>query len=81
MSESQSLAEVVATGDYRRSLEALRDRLAEQVEIIEGRDLAPLSKQLADVMRELANLPAVKGRSSLDDLAARRRDRGSASAS
>ena len=72
MSDSEGLAAVVATGDHRASLEALRDRIAAELGMVEGRDVAPLAKQLADVMRELSNMPAAKGASSLDDLRARR---------
>lgn len=80
MSESGSLSEVVASGDYRASLEALRDDLARSIEVVDADKKAPLSKQLADVLREISSLPAEKGRSTLDDLAARRRDRGAATA-
>lgn len=80
MSRSEGLADVVAAGDYRDSLEALRDHIARSLESVDPDKRAPLAKQLAEVLRELANLPAAKGRSSLDDLAARRRDRGTATA-
>lgn len=80
MSEPEGLFGVVATGDRRASLEALRDRLAREIDLVEGRDVAVLGKQLADVMRELANLPAAKGASSFDELRSRRAGRSAASA-
>jgi hypothetical protein len=55
------LSGVVAAGDYRASLEALRDRLAAGIDGSSERQLihlAPLSKQLADVLKTLAELPA-----------------------
>ena len=75
MAESEPLSHVVASGDYRASLEALRDHLAASVEVVDADKKAPLAKQLADVLDKLANLPAEKGRSTFDDLAARRRSR------
>lgn len=80
MSESAGLSGAVSTGDHRQALEALRDRIAISIEQVDPDKVAPLAKQLADVLRELANMPAAKGRSSLDDLAARRRNRGAATA-
>ena len=54
------LESVVGTGDYRASLEALRDTLAAGIAGAGERQLihlAPLAKQLADVMRTLAEMP------------------------
>lgn len=51
---------VVRGNDYRASLEALRDRLAAGIDEADGRQLvhlAPLAKQLADVLKMLADLP------------------------
>ena len=59
-SPADGLAPVVAGGDYRASLEALRDRLAAGIDGATARQLihlAPLSKQLADVLKVLAELP------------------------
>jgi hypothetical protein len=55
-----SLAGVVEQGEYRASLEALRDRLAAGIDSLTPRQmihLAPLSKQLSDVLKVLAELP------------------------
>jgi hypothetical protein len=84
----------VATGDTRRSLEALRDLVARTLDATEVRhrrgcdcdcgppppragDVAALSLRLADLLGRLDKLP-VERRSTVDDLAARRRDRRTA---
>jgi hypothetical protein len=54
------LTSVVGDGDYRTSLEALRDRLAAGIDGASDRQLvhlAPLAKQLADVLKVIAELP------------------------
>jgi hypothetical protein len=70
------LAKVVAAGDRRASLEALRDFLAARLEAVDPDKTAPLAKQLADVLRELSTLAVPKG-SKVDDLAAKRAARRS----
>lgn len=61
----------VASGDRRRALEALRDKLVASIEETEGFHVAPLAKQLSDVLVQLDGLkePEV---SAVDDLARRR---------
>ena len=57
---SADLSSAVGGGDYRASLEALRDRLAAGIDGASDRQLvhlAPLAKQLADVLKTLADLP------------------------
>lgn len=68
------LLPVVQSGDRRAALEAIRDRLAAEIDAGEAspRDVAALSKQLAEIVREIDNLPAAKGASPVDDLASRR---------
>ena len=59
-SPADGLADVIGQGNYRASLEALRDRLAQGIDGASERQLihlAPLSKQLADVLRLLEELP------------------------
>ena len=69
--------EAIASGDYRKSLEALRDRIAADILSVDGCHTAPLAKQLADVLAKLDTLkPAEESR--VDDLAARRADRRAA---
>lgn len=81
MPQRRKLTTVVAAGDHRESLEALRDRLAREIE--DGQcckacggpvtsQTAPLAKQLADVLKALAALPSGKEKSIDDDLAERR---------
>ena len=70
-----TLPDVVATGDRRASLEALRDHLARQLANPETRDHAALSRQLREVIREIDELPTLQQESTLDDLANRRATR------
>jgi len=52
------LIEYAKSGDKRKTLEALRDKLAETIVYCEsGRDLAALSRRFIDVMDEIENLP------------------------
>ena len=60
MADAVSLESVVSDGDYRRSLEATRDRLAAFIDGLSERQVvhaAPLAKQLTDTLEKLANLP------------------------
>ena len=60
MSDAVSLEAVVADGDLRKSLEAVRDRLAAFLDGLGERQVvhaAPLAKQLTDVLAQLAALP------------------------
>lgn len=52
------LLEAARSGDKRRTLIALRDKLAETIDNCEsGRDMAANSKRLMEVMAELEALP------------------------
>ena len=77
-SSDRSLPEVIASGDRRASLEAIRNKLAADLAITDGFHSAALAKQLADVIRELDSLPGGAEVSTVDDLAARRAARRSA---
>ncbi|WP_157251108.1 hypothetical protein [Nonomuraea typhae] len=66
------LVEEVGSGDRRRALKALRDKLAAELSGSEGRTSAALAKELVAVLRELDSLPLPKEASSVDDLAAKR---------
>jgi len=73
------LVEASESGDRRATLEALRDRLARAVDNDASLSvLAPLANQLRAVLADLDEMPAKKGGSVVDDLAARRTDRRSA---
>lgn len=74
------LVTITKTGDRRKTLEAVRDLLA--VAIASGkvgaRDLAALTRQLTDVVRELDELPNAREASPVDDLASKRAARRAA---
>ena len=73
MSRSAGLSAVVAKGNARASLEALRDLLAGQIEGCDsGRDVAALSARLLDVLARLDALPAAVKGTVLDEVAERR---------
>lgn len=68
-----SLTEAVASGDRVAALEAIRDRLAAELDAVEGRDAATVAKELRAVLDALNASEGGKGKeSSSDDLAARR---------
>jgi hypothetical protein len=69
------ISDSFASGDRVQSLTALRDYLAGLVDEFDGapKDIAPITKQLADVTRELDGLaPTTRKGTALDELAARR---------
>ena len=84
----RAIARVVPDGERRASLEAIRDRLAEETDdtlwakhkrecvctcgMGDGRLLVALAKELRAVIAELETLPAAKETSTSDQLAARR---------
>lgn len=58
MEQTASLTAAAASNNRRKTLIALRDKLAETIEVCEsGRDIAALSKRLMEVMGELDTLP------------------------
>jgi hypothetical protein len=71
-----SLKDDLAAGDRRQGLEALRDRLAIDLEVVDPRYRAPLAKQLMDVLKALDAIPVAEG-SKVDELARRRAARRS----
>jgi len=71
------VSDAFSSGDRVEALTALRDYLAGLVDVFEGapKDIAPITKQLADVVRELDGLSPVQRKgTALDELAARRSD-------
>lgn len=66
------MVDAAGSGNRRQLLEAVRDRLAEELLAAEGRDVAALAKELRATVAELESLPGGKEVSPLDDLAARR---------
>ena len=64
-----NLMEAAKSGDRRRTLEALRDKLAASIQDCEsGRDVAALSKRLMEVMGELDALPQPSAEDELEEL-------------
>jgi len=54
---SDSLADVASSGDRLKTLQALRDRLAEEIDrTASARDVAALSARLTDVLEQIAEL-------------------------
>ncbi len=68
------------TGSRRDALEAIRDRLAAELEDAEGREVAALARELRATLLELEGLPSKREESPVDDLAARRANRRAAAA-
>ena len=69
------LVNAALSGDKRATLIALRDRLAEEIEQAGARDLAPLSRQLTDVLKQLDEMHDKKEVSAANDIANRRANR------
>lgn len=68
---SKGVLSAAKSGDRRATLVALRDKLAAEIEDIDPRYLAPLVRQMTDVMNALDTMPA-EARSKVDELAKRR---------
>ena len=69
-SDGNPLSTVVKGGDRRRSLEAIRDRLAELFADADSRTAPALAQRLIAVIAELDSLPGGREVSKLDRLAA-----------
>ncbi|WP_433382777.1 hypothetical protein [Streptosporangium sp. CA-115845] len=63
---------VVAEGDRRASLKAIRDKLARELHGASGRDAAVIAKELRATISELDGLPGGEEVNPIDDLAAQR---------
>lgn len=70
MSTNDFLDEV-RSGDRVRGLIAIRDALANEMKATEGKDVAPLARELQRVMAELERLGAAGEVTPLDELAGR----------
>lgn len=69
------LVTAALSGDKRATLVALRDRLVKEIEEAGARDLAPLSRQLMEVLKALDEVPDEKEVSAANDIANRRNAR------
>lgn len=70
------LIDAAKSGDRLATLIALRDRLADEIEnTTSGRDLAALSKQLTDVLTQIAEMPEPNKVSKADEIAQKREER------
>lgn len=76
----KSLAETAREGDRRRTLEAMRDHLAEFMEQAQTGVKPQYAAQLRETLRELDELPVAEEASAVDEIAARRKERRSTSA-
>lgn len=74
-----SLPDSARSGDRLATLQALRDTLADQIaETDSGRDMAALSRQLTDVLKQIVDIaPEKKAGDPVDEIAARRAARRS----
>ncbi len=72
--DAMTIAEAAATGDRRTALEAMRDKLAADMDAAPPAVVAQIAGRLAAVLAELDGLPSLEV-SKLDDLAKRRADR------
>lgn len=77
-----TLHETASTGDRLKTLESLRDLLAERIDSTDsGRDIAALSLRLTDVLAQIAELSPTSEVDVVDEIAARRNARRSGAAS
>jgi len=75
------LAATAKLGDRRRTLEAMRDHLAEFMEQAQTGVKPQYAAQLRETLRELDELPVAEEASTVDDIAARRAARRAAAKS
>jgi hypothetical protein len=66
-----SLVDATASGDRRQALEALRHKLATELDSSSGHGTASLAKELRELLLQIDQLPVAEG-SKVDDLGARR---------
>jgi len=74
MPRSESISAAAQTGDRRRTLEAMRDKLAADMDEAPPAVVAQIAGRLAAILAELEGMATGKV-STLDELASRRSDR------
>ena len=72
---ASALSDALSEGDRRAALEALTWHLAAALSVAEPGQVAALTKQLAERLRELDSLPVAKGVGKLESIAGARADR------
>ena len=75
-----SVAAAAASGDQRAALEAMRDKLAADMELADPAVVAQIAGQLRATLKDLAALPPAAGGSKTDEVRARREARRRAGA-
>jgi hypothetical protein len=65
----------VTVGSRRQILETLRDQLIDECSQAVGKDLAPLARELRQVVAELDGIPDATAKAPTDEIAARRDER------
>ena len=76
ITDNRHLLDEVGSGDPKRALEAIRDRLILEFDQAPTRYMAALARVLLEVLKDLQRLPADKPeRSVVDELIARREER------
>jgi hypothetical protein len=70
-----SLLRAVRTGSTRSGLQAIRDRLAEELQDAEGRDVAQLGLALLKVMEAIEKVPDLQAADPANEIAQRRERR------
>ncbi len=79
--KSKPLVEAASSGDRLATLEALRDRLARDLDrAYEARDVAPLALRLTDVLAQIDAMPTSRQECAADEIAERRAARRGANA-
>ena len=73
----ESIGLAAASGDHRRALEAMRDKLAVAMDDAPDMVVAQIAARLQAVLAELAGLPVASEVSRSDELASRRSTRRS----
>jgi hypothetical protein len=72
----KTLPEVIADGNQRESLEAVRNHLATLLAGADNaKDAAPLARELRQVMTQIASLAGAGGASAIDELRRKREGR------
>jgi hypothetical protein len=74
MPRSETISDAAKSGDRRRTLEAMRDKLADDMDAAPPAVVAQIAGRLAAILAELEGMATGKV-STLDELASRRTDR------